>query len=79
MWHKDGAQISDTVRNLLITHGIIDGKKINVLPKKSPPKKEEEAPKATAPAVAPVEETPVAEPDVVPETPEEAVAEKASA
>jgi small subunit ribosomal protein S16 len=79
MWHKDGAQISDTVRNLLITNGVIEGKKINVLPKKSPPKKEEEAPKAEAPSAAPVEETPATEPEVVPETPEEAVAEKASA
>ncbi|MBU1557844.1 30S ribosomal protein S16 [Patescibacteria group bacterium] len=31
-----GAQVSDTVHNILITEKIIEGKKINVLPKKSP-------------------------------------------
>jgi len=35
-WISNGAQVSDTVNNLLINLGIIDGKKINVLPKKSP-------------------------------------------
>ena len=38
---KDGAQVSDTVHNLFIDAGIIEGKKKNVLPKKSPVKKEE--------------------------------------
>lgn len=38
-----GAQISDTVHNLLIDKKVIDGKKINKLPKKSAPKKEEVA------------------------------------
>lgn len=61
-----GAQVSDTVNNLLINKGVIKGEKINVLPKKTPIIKEEEekpeeaaAPEATeAPAeeVAPVEE-----------------------
>lgn len=32
----DGAQLSDTVRNFLITKGVIEGKKVNALPKKSP-------------------------------------------
>ena len=31
-----GAQTSDTVHNLLIANNVIEGKKINVLPKKSP-------------------------------------------
>lgn len=31
-----GAQLSDTLHNLLITQKIIEGKKINVLPKKKP-------------------------------------------
>lgn len=35
-WILKGAGISDTVFNLLIDEKIIDGKKINVLPKKSP-------------------------------------------
>jgi len=39
-WIAQGAQVSDTVHNLLINLGVIKGKKINVLPKKSPIKKE---------------------------------------
>jgi len=46
-WMSVGAQVSDTMHNLLVNEKIIEGKKINVLPKKSPIKKEvaEEAPK----------------------------------
>lgn len=40
---KTGAQLSPTVHNLLISAGIIEGKKINVLSRKSPIKKEEKA------------------------------------
>lgn len=40
-WIAEGAQASDTVHNLLISKGILEGKKRNVLPRKSPPKKEE--------------------------------------
>ena len=40
-WISVGAQVSDTVHNLLIKQKIIKGEKINVLPKKSPIKKEE--------------------------------------
>ncbi|MFH1473097.1 MAG: 30S ribosomal protein S16 [bacterium] len=40
-WLSKGAQATGTVHNLLITHKIIEGKKRNVLPKKSPPIKEE--------------------------------------
>lgn len=54
-WMSMGATVSDTVHNLLVSQKIIDGKKINVLPRKSPPKKEGEevaAPSAeTTPAV----------------------------
>lgn len=55
-WHKDGAQISDTVRNFLITNKVIEGKKVNVLPRKSPVKKEagkEATPKPTSSALEP--------------------------
>ena len=50
-WIAQGAQPTDSIRNLLITKGIIQGKKVNVLPKKSPIKKEQpaEAPAAPAP------------------------------
>lgn len=44
-----GAKTTPTVHNLLLAQKIIDGRKINVLPRKSPPKKEGEA---AAPAVA---------------------------
>lgn len=35
-WIAKGVQVSDTVRNLLITQGTLEGRKVNVLPKKSP-------------------------------------------
>lgn len=34
-WIAKGAQPTDSIRNLLITKGVIDGKKVNVLPKKT--------------------------------------------
>jgi len=39
-WIAKGAQPTGTIRNLLITKGIIEGKKVNVLSKKTPIKKE---------------------------------------
>lgn len=39
-WMSKGAKLSPTLHNLLINHNIIEGKKINVLPKKRPTKKE---------------------------------------
>ena len=35
-WISKGVQVSDTVHNLLVTKKVIDGKKKNVLPRKSP-------------------------------------------
>ncbi len=40
-WIGMGAQVSDTAHNLLITQKVLTGKKKNVLPKKTVPKKEE--------------------------------------
>lgn len=74
-WIKNGVQVSPTVHNLLVTNKIIEGKKINVLSRKSPIIDEaklkaeadakaaaEAAAKAEAEAAAaPVEEAPVAE------------------
>lgn len=40
-WILNGAQVSGTVHNILIKEGITHGKKINVLPKKTPVVKEE--------------------------------------
>ncbi len=54
-WLSVGAQASGTVHNMLITDGVISGKKVNVLPKKTVPKKEEAAGEA-APAAEPVVE-----------------------
>ena len=42
-WMSVGAQISPTIHNHLISKGIIEGKKLNVLSKKSPIKKVEKA------------------------------------
>lgn len=42
-WMGNGAKLSDTVHNLLVERKVIEGKKINVLPHKSPIKKESEA------------------------------------
>lgn len=35
-WLSKGVQPSDTLHNLLVKEGVIEGKKINVLPRKSP-------------------------------------------
>jgi small subunit ribosomal protein S16 len=55
-WLGLGAKASGTVHNMLVSKGVIGGKKINVLPKKTPLKKEGEAaaaPAAPAPTPAP--------------------------
>jgi len=49
-WISKGAQVSDTVHNLLVSQKIIEGKKRNVLPKKTPIAKPEEEKQAEAPA-----------------------------
>lgn len=38
-WMKNGVKPTGTVHNLLVTHKIIDGKKINVLPRRKPKEK----------------------------------------
>lgn len=54
---KDGAKLSVTLHNFLVVNKIIEGKKINALPKKSPIKKDApaEATPAPAPAAAPAQ------------------------
>lgn len=75
-WISKGAKPSDTLHNLLVSKKIIEGKKRNVLPKKSPIKKEGEEVKAEAPAAAPkVEEAA----PVVEEVPAEAPVETPAA
>jgi small subunit ribosomal protein S16 len=64
-WMGNGAKLSDTVHNILVERKVIEGKKINVLPKKKPivsekaeEVKKEGAPKAEAPVETPAEATP---------------------
>ena len=70
-WMSKGAQPTDSIRNLLINKGIIEGKKVNALPKKTPQKKEGEgevaAPVAEVPPQAPTEAEVVAEAEPAPE------------
>ena len=63
-WMKEGAQVTDTVHNLLISQKIIEGKKRNVLPRKSPPKKEEVAAASAKAGLAAAAEVPAEEPKV---------------
>ncbi len=67
-WIAKGVQVSPTVHNLLVTHKIIEGKKINVLPRKTPIVSEKPAEEAPA-APAEVADAPAAE-----EAPAEATA-----
>ncbi len=60
-WMSVGAQPSDTVHNMLISLGIMKGKKINVLPKFVEPEKAEEAAPAEAAAPEPASEEVAAE------------------
>ena len=77
-WMSMGATVSDTVHNLLVSQKIIEGKKINVLPQKSPPKKEEEVATPTPEGVgAPTES--VGEAPVVAKGDNVVAEEKASA
>ena len=75
-WIAKGAQPTDSIHNLLVAKGVIEGKKVNVLPKKTPQKKEgAEATPAPTAAPAPVpaaEEAPVPETDEAPAAPEAA-------
>lgn len=55
-WIAKGAQPTDSIRNLLIHKGVITGKKVNVLPKKTPQKSEEAIAAEAAAAAAVIEE-----------------------
>ena len=54
-WIAKGAQPTDSIKNLLINKGVITGKKINVLPKKTPQKSEEAIVAEAAAAAAAIE------------------------
>ena len=54
-WIAQGVQLTDSVKNILITRSIIEGKKVNALPRRTPIKKEKEKeaePTAQTPIVA---------------------------
>jgi small subunit ribosomal protein S16 len=54
-WLSMGATVSDTVHNLLVSHKIIDAKKINILPAfKAAPVEVKEEPKAEEPVTTEV-------------------------
>lgn len=59
-WMSVGAGLTGTVNNLFLSKKIIDGKKVNVLPKKTVAKKEEVAVEAPA-TEAPAEQAPATE------------------
>ncbi len=62
-WISKGAQLSGTVHNLLVSKKVIEGKKINVLPKKKPIAKEGgETPAAPVAPAAPAPEAPTETP-----------------
>ncbi len=63
-WISKGAQVSDTVHNLLISQKVIEGKKKNVLPRKSPIQKEGGEAKAAPAPEAPAAESPAAQAEV---------------
>lgn len=63
-WIANGAQVSETMHNLLVSEKVIIGKKINVLPKKKPIVKEEAKKEGTPEPVA-VAETPTEAPVAV--------------
>lgn len=73
-WISVGAQPTGTLHNMLVSEGILKGKKVNVLPKKTVEKKEEPA-AAPTPVAAPAPETP----EVVAEAAAEAVVETPAA
>lgn len=68
-WLSQGSQTSGTVHNFLVDQGVVKGKKLNVLPKKSPTKKRN-APDEPEPAAEAAPETSAAE-EAAPETPAE--------
>ena len=84
-WLSQGVQPSGTMHNILVSQGVLDAKKINVLPKKSPIVDEEAIKKAEEEAAAKAEaEKAAAEAEAAPaeevadEAPAEEVAEETS-
>ena len=68
-WLSVGAQASGTMHNMLVSGGIVTGKKINVLPKKTVAKVEAPVAEAAPTAIPEPVEAPVVEASAVEETP----------
>ena len=58
-WIGHGVKPSPTVHNLLVTHKIIEGKKINVLPRRTPKAKKGETATVPAPKVEIKDDSPL--------------------
>jgi len=67
-WISKGAKLSNTVHNILIERKVIDGKKINALPKKTPFISEKTEADSAKSSVEPKEKAMDAKEDVQPET-----------
>ena len=65
-WMSVGAKPSDTVHNMLVSLGIINAKKINVLPKYKEPVKDLPAQAGEVKAETPLPEAPVAPAEAAP-------------
>ncbi len=76
-WMSVGAQPSDTVHNMLVSLGILNAKKINVLPKFVAPVVEAAPEEVKAVPAAAAEEAPAAEEVAAEEAAPEAAAEEA--
>ena len=74
-WIGKGAQVSDTVHNILVDKKVISGKKINVLPLKKPIVKEADTVEAKE-AVVPKEDTEETPKEITEEKVEEKIEEK---
>ena len=72
-WISKGAQPTDSIHNLLINKGVIQGKKVNALPKKTPQKSEEAIAAEAAAKIA--AEAPAVEPTIEAPTEAEVIAE----
>lgn len=66
-WLGQGVKPTGTVQNLLITHKILDGKKVNVLPRKTPIAKAAATEAEVAAPVAEAAPEPVVESSEAPE------------
>lgn len=72
-WMSVGAKPSGTVHNMLVSVGILQGKKVNVLPKKTVPKKAaDEAPSTAAPTAGNAEAAAANQTEIIPERADEA-------